>query len=337
MEQKEMCKLFEDFGDKKVLIIGDVMIDAYVLGKVSRISPEAPVPIVDVFQRTARLGGAANVALNIKSLGAVPVLCSVIGNDEGGFEISQLLFNEKMTTDGLMTGIDRKTTKKFRIIGNATQMLRIDEESPHPLTSKEEKMFLVRIQEILNNEEIDVIIFQDYDKGSITPAIIKHVTKWAQEHHIPVVVDPKKRNFLSYRNVTLFKPNLKEMTEGLGIKVDTNDPASIQKGIKKLHDALHPQMTMVTLSEHGIAIQDGEHFAHFPAHLRNIADVSGAGDTVISVAALCVACGIHPDEIAKLANLAGGLVCEQVGVSPIDKGQLLTEAIKVNLFKKRCR
>ena len=328
-KEQKLRKLFEDFGDKKALIIGDVMIDAYIFGKVNRISPEAPVPIVDVFQRVSRLGGAANVALNIKSLGGTPVLCSVIGNDEGGFELSQLLFNEKMTTDGLMTGINRKTTKKFRIIGNSTQMLRIDEESAHLLTPKEEKLFLTRIQEIINGEEIHVIIFQDYDKGSITPAIIKNVTKWAQERNIPVVVDPKKRHFLCYRNVTLFKPNLKELTEGMGIKVNADDVSSIQKGIKKLHDVLHPQMTMVTLSEHGVAIQDKEHFAHFPAHLRKIADVSGAGDTVISVAALGVACGIHPDEIAKLSNLAGGLVCEHVGVSPVDKERFLYEAVKV--------
>ena len=329
-KEKELRNLFEDFGDKRVLIIGDVMIDAYIYGKVSRISPEAPVPIVDVCEKTARLGGAANVALNIKSLDATPILCSVIGNDEGGFEISQLLFDEKMTTDGLVTGINRKTTKKYRIMGNSSQMLRIDEENSHPLTSKEEKMFLTRIQEILADEDIHVIIFQDYDKGSITPAIIKYVTKWAQEHCVPVVVDPKKRNFLRYHDVTLFKPNLKEMTEGLGIKVDAGDIDSIQKGIKKLHDVLHPQMTMVTLSEHGIAIQEQNHFAHFPAHLRNITDVSGAGDTVISVAALCVACGIHPDEIAQLANLAGGLVCEHIGVSPINKEHFLQEAMKIS-------
>lgn len=326
---QEIHRLFEDFGDKKALIIGDVMIDAYIFGKVNRISPEAPVPVVDVYQRTSRLGGAANVALNIKSLDATPFLCSVIGNDEGGFELSQLLFNEKMTTEGLIPGINRKTTKKYRVIGNTTQMLRIDEESPHPLTSKEEKMFLIRIQEILRNEAFHVIIFQDYDKGCIPPAIIKYVTKWAQEHHIPVVVDPKKRNFLRYSDVTLFKPNLKEMTEGLGIKIDVNDINSLQKGIKKLHDTLRPQMTMVTLSEHGIAIQHKEHFAHFPAHLRNIADVSGAGDTVISVAALCVACQMKPDDIAILANLAGGLVCEHVGISPVDKKQLLNEAMKI--------
>jgi len=246
--------------------------------------------------------------------------------------MSQLLFDEGMTTDGLIPGINRKTTKKHRVIGNSTQMLRIDEEDTHLLTPKEEKQFLTRIQEIVDNEEIHVVIFQDYDKGSITPTIIKQVTKWAQERHIPVVVDPKKRNFLSYRNVTLFKPNLKEMTEGLNIKINTNDLASIQKGIKKLHDVLHPQMTMVTLSEHGIAIQHDDHFSHFPAHLRRIADVSGAGDTVISVAALCVACGVAPDEIAKLSNLAGGLVCEQVGVSPVDKERFLEEA---TIFQKK--
>ena len=326
---KDLHKIFEDFSKQKVLIIGDVMIDAYIFGKVSRISPEAPVPVVDVFQRTNRLGGAANVALNIKSLNATPILCSVIGNDESGFEISQLLFKEGMTTDGLIPGINRKTTKKYRIIGNSVQMLRIDEEDTHPLIPKEEEQFLKHIQKILDNEDIHVIIFQDYDKGSITPAVIKYITKWAQEHNVPVVVDPKKRNFLLYHNVTLFKPNLKEMTEGLGIKIDTGDFTSIQQGIKKLHDTLHPQMTLVTLSEQGIAIQHKEQFFHFPAHLRRIADVSGAGDTVISVAALCIACGLQPDDIAKLANLAGGLVCEHVGVSPINKEQLFNEAMKI--------
>jgi rfaE bifunctional protein kinase chain/domain len=320
--------LFEDFGDKRVLIIGDVMIDAYIIGKVTRISPEAPIPVVDVHTRTVRLGGAANVALNIKSLDATPILCSVIGNDESGFELSQLLFQEGMTTDGLIPGINRKTTKKYRIIGNGAQMLRIDEEHTHPLTPKEEKLFLERIQEILDSEEIHVIIFQDYDKGSITPAVIKYITKWAHEHNIPVVVDPKKRNFMRYRDVTLFKPNLKEMSEGLGIKINAGDMSSIQKGVKKLHDTLRSQMTMVTLSEHGVAIQYKENFSHFPAHLRRIADVSGAGDTVISVAALCVACGMQPDEIAKLSNLAGGLVCEYAGISPINKEQLLQEAGK---------
>lgn len=333
MKQEKLNKekLFEDFSGKKVLIIGDVMIDAYIFGKVTRVSPEAPVPVVDVFRKTTRLGGAANVALNVKSLNATPILCSVIGNDEGGFEISQLLFNEGMATDGLIPGINRKTTKKYRIIGNSVQMIRIDEEDSHPLTPKEEKLFLAHIQKIIDNEEIHVVIFQDYDKGSITPTVIEYITKLAQAHHIPVVVDPKKRNFLCYRNVTLFKPNLKEMTEGLEIKVDINDLLSVQKGIKKLHDTLCPQMTMVTLSEHGIAIQHENHFSHFPAHLRRIADVSGAGDTVISVAALCVACGIHPDEIAKLSNLAGGLVCEYIGISPIDKKQLLDEVVKIAL------
>ena len=328
-KKENLNGLFEEFCNKKILIIGDVMIDAYIFGKVSRISPEAPVPVVDVFQKTNRLGGAANVALNIKSLGATPVLCSVIGNDESGFEISQLLFKEGMTTEGLIPGINRKTTRKYRIIGNSVQMLRIDEEDAHPLTPKEEEQFLVHIRKILDNEDIHVVVFQDYDKGSITPSVIEFMTKWAKEHHIPVVVDPKKRNFSLYQGVTLFKPNLKEMTEGLSIKINTADMLSIQEGIKKLHDTLCSQMTMVTLSEQGIAIQHGVGFSYFPAHLRRIADVSGAGDTVISVAALCVACGLQADDIAKLANLAGGLVCEHVGVSPIDKEQLFEEAIKV--------
>lgn len=332
MKQKEirLRELFDKFEEKRVLIIGDVMIDTYLFGKVTRISPEAPVPVVDVFRRSNRLGGAANVALNIKALNATPILCSVIGNDDAGFEISSLLFEEKMATEGLIPGINRKTTKKYRIIGNSTQMLRIDEEDDHPLLPQEEQQFWARIKEILHNEKIDVILFQDYDKGSITPNIIKWVSEWAKEQKVPVVVDPKKRNFLEYHNVSLFKPNLKELLEGIAPSLNVHDPESRQLAIDKLAEKLNPELIMVTLSEQGIIIRDRHNTTtHVPACIRNIADVSGAGDTVVSVAALALACGEDPVEIARLSNIAGGLVCEFVGVVPINREQFLEEAIRI--------
>lgn len=326
-KEKRLRELFGKFDNKKVLIIGDVMMDIYLFGKVSRISPEAPVPIVDVARRSNRLGGAANVALNVKALNATPILCSVIGNDDAGFEISQLLFQEKMATEGLVPGINRKTTKKYRIIGNSMQMLRIDEESDHPLIEQEERQFWNAIQDILKNTRIDVVIFQDYDKGSVTPNIIKWTTEWAKEHNVPVVVDPKKRNFMEYKGVTLFKPNLKELYDGMELPQNVYNQEPKERVIEKFSERNHPEIVMVTLSEQGILIYDGE-FQHFPAFVRHIADVSGAGDTVVSVAALTLTCGEPPASIAKLSNLAGGLVCEYVGVVPIDKEQLLEEAIK---------
>ncbi|MDR0363488.1 MAG: PfkB family carbohydrate kinase [Bacteroidales bacterium] len=325
--EKQLRELFNKFDDKKVLIIGDVMIDIYLFGKVTRISPEAPVPVVDVFRRNNRLGGAANVALNVRALNAKPILCSVIGNDDAGFEISQLLFQEKMATEGLILGCNRKTTKKYRIIGNSTQMLRIDEEDNHPLTEQEETQFWRAIQDILKNEHIDVIIFQDYDKGSITPNIIKWTTEWARANNVPTVVDPKKRNFLEYKDVTLFKPNLKELYEGMEIPQNAYKEESKETIIEKLSKKNRPELIMVTLSEQGILIYNKTKFEYFPACIRNIADVSGAGDTVVSVAALTLACGESSRSIAELSNLAGGLVCEYIGVVPINKEQFLNEAI----------
>lgn len=333
--KQQLSDLFESFNNKKVLIIGDVMLDSYLFGKVSRLSPEAPAPIVALEKRTSRLGGASNVSLNIKALGANPVLCSVIGNDEKGIEIMQLLHDYNMSTHGFLISNERKTTVKSRVIGNSQQLIRIDEEDTVPLTENEETLFLEKIKNIIYQEHIDVVLFQDYDKGSITPNVIEKVTIWATSKNIPITVDPKKRNFLNYKNVTLFKPNLKELSEGIGMGINPTEDASLQKAINYLDQLIHPKIVMLTLSEHGIAIHSqtkGENILErFPAHLRKISDVSGAGDTVISIATLCLTTGLQTDKIAQLSNLAGGLVCEQVGVVPINKEQLIKEAIRLSL------
>jgi rfaE bifunctional protein kinase chain/domain len=315
------------------MIIGDVMIDAYLWGKVERISPEAPVPIVTLHKRENRLGGAANVALNIKAMGATPVLCSVIGHDRQGEVFRELLDAEGMETHGLTSSPERITTTKFRVIGNNVQMLRVDEETIHDLDAEETASLLANITTILNQSTVDAIIFQDYNKGILTPDLIGKVIQLAREKGIPTTVDPKKQNFSAYKGVTLFKPNLKELREGLKMEVEADKPAMLEEASAYLQQQQDIELLLLTLSEHGIMIRkkgnNGIPETHFiAAHKRNIADVSGAGDTVISLATLCLASGCSIAEIAAISNLAGGLVCEEVGVVPVNAERLLQEVCR---------
>lgn len=325
--------IFEAFNNKRVLIIGDVMLDAYIWGKVERISPEAPVPVVTVEKREERLGGAANVGMNIRALGARPVMCSVIGSDDKGDTLRALMLNSGLDDAGIIESPHRFTTTKFRILGNNTQMLRVDEETSLPLEEEIFHQLCSHIDKILKTSDIHVIIFQDYDKGVISPELIDFVTDRAKEMNIPVTVDPKKRNFLAYRNTTLVKPNLAEMQKGLELDDLSSDKESLEKAARQLSEALNTAIILNTLSEEGIFVfwnENEETRAELlPAYRRNIADVSGAGDTVISVASLCLASGIGAKDMALLSNLAGGLVCEQAGVVPISKENLLAEAIRV--------
>lgn len=329
ISKAELNTLFEDFNKLNILIIGDVMIDSYYWGKVDRISPEAPVPIVAVKKRESRLGGAANVALNIKALGATPILCSVVGKDEEGEELLTLLKQNHQTTEGILKSDNRRTTKKTRIIGNNHQMLRIDGEDLHDLSNKEENSFFELLQQIIHSKKIDAIIFEDYDKGSITSSLIEKVVTLAQQKSIPTAVDPKKNNFINYKKVDLFKPNLKELKEGLKIEFNHKEKSELEAAIQQLELKLNNTHTLITLSESGVFINSPKEKHHIKAHHRDITDVSGAGDTVISVATLCLALNQSPELIAELSNLAGGLVCENVGVVPIDKADLLKEAIRL--------
>ncbi|MBU2652302.1 MAG: D-glycero-beta-D-manno-heptose-7-phosphate kinase [Bacteroidetes bacterium] len=326
--------LLEDFSKLKVLILGDVMIDAYLWGKVERISPEAPVPIVAVHKREERLGGAANVALNVKSLGAVPILCSVIGNDIKGDLFIKLLEKEGMDTTGIIKSSGRVTTTKFRIIGNNSQMLRVDEESTTELNAADTTSIVTVIKDILKQHKIDVLIFQDYNKGILTQKVIRKVIEMATESNIPVAVDPKIQNFSAYKGITLFKPNLKELKEGLKYDFNHRDIKELNQVVQKLQEKQQIQHALITMSEDGIYISSREgnqRYIHsIPAHRRSIADVSGAGDTVISVAALCLASRCMPYEIAAISNLAGGIVCEEIGVVPVKREKLMAELVRLN-------
>ena len=326
-----MKNLFNSFNRKKIMIVGDVMLDIYMKGKVERISPEAPVPIVSVTETFSRLGGAANVTQNLKALGAEPILCSVIGTDEKSAELLNIMQEQNMNTSGIIKSKDRTTTCKTRVISNNAQMLRIDAEDTFDLTEKEFDLLSAKIKDIINKEKIDGIILQDYNKGVLTEELIKGIVALANENGIPVGVDPKKKNFLAYQNVTFFKPNLKELKEGIGINSKDDSIIEILKSIDILQEKLNCRFIMTTLSERGVLIKDynTNTYHHIPAHIREIADVSGAGDTVLSVAMLCLVCKQDPHMIAAISNLAGGLVCEEFGVVPINKERLFEECKKI--------
>lgn len=317
-------EIFKAFNDMKALVIGDVMIDSYLWGKVDRISPEAPVPIVSVTKTEKRLGGAANVAMNVQALGAKAVLCSVVGDDPEAEDFMQLMEEGGFSSEGIIKSTSRKTTVKHRIISSSQQLLRVDNEDDHQLTEGDNVNFIKKVKALI--DDAHVVIFEDYDKGVLDADNIEKIIAYASSKNVPVVVDPKKRNFLAYKNVNLFKPNLKELKEGLGIKCDPSKINDLQQAVRKLGDKLNQQSALITLSEYGayIATKDGKQ-KHVPAHRRSIADVSGAGDTVISVAALCLALGLPIENIVEVSNLAGGLVCEYLGVVPINKEELLRE------------
>ncbi len=328
MKQQEIQDLFKRFNELTALIVGDVMIDAYYWGKVDRISPEAPVPVVHVQKKENRLGGAANVALNVKSLGAKAIICSVVGDGSKGDVFRKTSKESGFSTEGIIDSTERMTTMKTRVISAGHHIVRIDDEITTPLSPTDERNLLDCIQGILNRQKIDVIIFEDYNKGVLTERVIKTVIGWAGEKNIPTAVDPKKDNFFSYSGCSLFKPNLKELKEGLRIEFERNDFDSLKNAMRQLQDRLLCKTAMVTLSELGVMVYDKSEFSHEDAHPREINDVSGAGDTVISVAALSLAAGVDAQDYSKLANLAGGLVCEKVGVVPVDKDRLLEEAMK---------
>lgn len=319
-------KIFHAFTELKVLIVGDVMLDSYIWGAVERISPEAPVPIVNVKKRDVRLGGAANVALNVQALGATPILVALRGADEAGKKLELILHQSGLSSEGLVISAERPTTVKTRVIASHQHVVRVDEESDKVPTPTEEQMIMERLDKLL--PMCDVIIFEDYDKGALSERIIAHGVALANAHQCPTVVDPKKRNFLSYRGVSLFKPNLKEMREGLKIELEPGNQAQLEKGIALLKSKMDVGGVMATLSEHGVYIDYQNQRLKLAAHPREIADVSGAGDTVVSIAALCVALNLPPQRIAALANLGGGLVCQYVGVVPISRSELLEEAVK---------
>lgn len=315
---------FKKIKSLRCLIIGDVMVDAYIWGAVNRISPEAPVPVFEVKKRENRLGGAANVALNVQSLGATPILCGVIGEDDKGKVFQQLLSENDLVSSALVIDKSRVTTCKTRIISASHHLLRVDEEELSIVSESVQKQVFLSVQKEID-KGIDVIIFEDYDKGLLTDDLIRNIVTVANKKGIPTCVDPKKNNFYAYKGVSLFKPNFKEFIEGLNVQLLKNDFKNIGIQAKLFLKNSGINSLLITLSEHGMLMVDDEEEFHVKALVRNIADVSGAGDTVISTAALALAAGFSKKQVVQLANLAGGLVCEEIGVVPVQIDKLKSE------------
>lgn len=322
---------FARCGQAHLLVVGDVMVDAYLWGRVDRISPEAPVPVVQVTRRSARLGGAANVALNAQALGATATIATVVGDDPDADRIGALLREQRSPAEGIVRSKLRRTTVKTRVISGHQHVVRVDEEQEDELSQEDERALLDRIAALMAARRPDAIVLEDYNKGVLTATVIEGVIRLAKQSGVPVAVDPKKRNFLTYHGVDLFKPNLKELREGLKIEIDPADDASINKAVRALEEKLANRLSLVTLSELGAYVHDHGVGTRIAAHKRKIVDVSGAGDTVIAVAALSLAQGLDARNIAALSNLAGGLVCEEVGVVPIDRDRFRSECERLHL------
>lgn len=328
---KSIENIFSEFKSKNILILGDVMVDSYLVGNVDRISPEAPVPVVNVQKRFDRLGGAANVALNIRSLGANAFVCALIGKDAKGEAISKMLEEHNICSTYLSKSSERPTTTKFRVIGNNTQMLRVDEEATHPLSDAELKELQDNILKCITQEHIHAIIIEDYDKACIDKRILDFVIEEAQKRNIYTSADPKFNNFPHYTKLNLFKPNLRELSEGLHEPLIAHDFEAIKKAAQQLLERQKFEAILVTLSEFGMMLVDSKQAYHVEAERRNIADVSGAGDTVISTITLALASGLDLKAAVNLANIAGGLVCEEVGVVPIDCDKLKKEFFNLHV------
>lgn len=322
---EDFRKLFASFSSMKAGIIGDVMLDTYMWGKVERISPEAPVPVVSLNKKEYRIGGAGNVALNCQSLGARVTILSVTGNDTDGLLLAELFESNHIDTSYLVKSTDRKTTSKTRIISRNQQMMRLDDEITTSLSNEDEEKLLKQVSNYIADEDPDIIIFEDYNKGVLTERVIQEVTSLCKKAGVLTAVDPKRKNFLAYRHTDIFKPNLKEVKEALNLITEGVTQPMLEDIHKELRQHLHHQISFITLSEKGVFYQQEGKSAIIPSHLRSIADVSGAGDTVIAVASLVYAATKNVHLMAEVANIAGGLVCEEVGTASVSKEQLLHE------------
>ena len=321
----ECEELFNDFNSLKIGVIGDVMLDTYIWGKVDRISPEAPVPIVSLHHKEQRIGGAGNVAINCSSLGAKVFMLSVTGDDDEASQLEQLLKESLIDTTGLIKSIKRKTTNKTRIISRNQQMLRFDAEITDDLNKEEESALLKQISNFIEHEDPNILIFEDYNKGVLTEKVIEEAIALCRASGVITAVDPKRKNFFNYKNVDIFKPNMKEVQEGLNLMFETSDIYQLRNIHEQLQKQLQHKVSLITLSEKGIFYQQLQNAAIIPSHLRNVADVSGAGDTVIAVAAMVYAATKNAHLMAEIANIAGGLVCEEVGTATVDREKLLRE------------
>lgn len=325
MNGSDFDKLFHDITRLKVAVIGDTMLDTYWWGNVDRISPEAPVPVVAVSKKEQRIGGAGNVALNVASLGASVNMISVLGKDDDGEQLTRLLSENNIGTKYLVHSEHRITTNKIRIISRNQHMMRLDAEIADDIIVEDENRLLYAFENYMAAENPDVVILEDYNKGVLTENVIAKIISLCKKQGILTAVDPKRKNFFAYAGIDIFKPNLKEVKDGLNMLRDDINISVLKDMHLLLQEKLHHRISLITLSEKGVFYYGEKEAAIIPTHIRSIADVSGAGDTVIAVAALVFSATGNVRLMADIANIAGGLVCEEVGTVAIDKNKLLAE------------
>jgi len=319
IDSPRLDSFFNSFKDKKIIVLGDVMLDRYLWGIVDRISPEAPVPVVEISEEFTRLGGAANVANNLFSLGATPIPIGIIGDDQEGEQLLSQLKKLGFPTEFIIKDPSRPTAIKTRIIANDQHVVRADRESKHPVDSVIAKKVNQAVRETLR--QADALIFQDYNKGLLTKAIITQTIVEANSRNTIITVDPKFDNFFAFKTVTLFKPNRKEIESALGVRIKSEE--ILKESCLKLMIKLQCKAVLVTLGESGMCLLESSgDFTLAPTKARKVHDVSGAGDTVISTLTLALASGANLKEAITLANYAAGAVCEEVGVVPIDPVKL---------------
>jgi rfaE bifunctional protein kinase chain/domain len=325
ISKNRLDELKKGFQGKRLAVIGDMMLDGYYWGDVKRISPEAPVPVLEVEEEFFRFGGAANVALNIQKLGGIPIPVGVIGYDNYGTIFSSLMKENNIEDDYILVDDERPTTTKTRVIANSQHVVRIDKESKSDISRKVEEKLKLKIANLLDS--LDGIILQDYNKGVLTPSLIGEVVSVANQKSILVTVDPKFDNFFDYKNVTVFKPNRKETEAVLGMKIISDE--DISSAGERLLLELNSQYVLLTLGENGIAVfeKDGTE-KRMPTKARKVADVSGAGDTVVSTLTIALSAGANIYEASFLANYAAGVVCGEVGIVPVEIDKLFETVLR---------
>jgi len=325
MSAVDFEKLFSSFQKIKVGVIGDVMLDTYWWGKVERISPEAPVPVVAVSNKEQRIGGAGNVALNVAGLGSIVSVISVVGDDGDGKQVVDLLKDSNIDTTYIIESKDRITTNKIRIISRNQHMMRLDAEITNSLNDSDDKSLLASFEKYIIEQKPDIVILEDYNKGVFSEYNIQNIISLCKKYNVLTAVDPKRKNFFSYVGADIFKPNLHEAKEGLNIISDEVTDDLLHEIHKQLSEKLNHNISFITLSEKGIFYETVDEHKIIPTHIRSIADVSGAGDTVIAVSSVVYAATKDVHLMAEMANIAGGLVCEEVGTVAINKDKLLEE------------
>jgi rfaE bifunctional protein kinase chain/domain len=323
--EKRLLEIAEKAHQNRIIVFGDLMVDQYLWGNVSRISPEAPVPIINISSEQVRFGGAANVAFNIIGLKANPLLIGVLGDDRMGHIFQDMLKQSNLSNEGIVMVPGRPTTVKTRIIGNNQHVARVDQESVEQISSEiQEQLYKIFVSQI---ENVAAIVIEDYNKGVVAPQLVKHVSELAERNDKIITVDPKFENFFAFKNVTVFKPNVKETEEALAMRI--RDDETLTSAGKKLLSILNAKAVLVTRGSRGMALfeKSGDH-DFIETQARKVADVSGAGDTVIATLTFALSGGSSIKEAVTLSNYAAGIVCEEVGVVPVNLENLIEVVLR---------